>query len=49
VVSPEQFQAADVSPEARPGQLGLSEWVRLAAVVAASPRTSTPTTEGGQR
>jgi 16S rRNA (adenine1518-N6/adenine1519-N6)-dimethyltransferase len=30
VVAPEVFEAAGVSPEARPEQLGLDEWVRLA-------------------
>lgn len=32
VVNPEQFAAADVSPEARPEQLGLPEWCRLTSV-----------------
>lgn len=32
VVTAEQFAAADVSPEARPEQLGLPEWCRLANV-----------------
>ena len=48
-VSPEQFQAADVSPEARPEQLGLPEWVRLARVVASSPRPEMSTGEGEPR
>jgi 16S rRNA (adenine1518-N6/adenine1519-N6)-dimethyltransferase len=39
IVNAEQFDAADVSPEARPEQLGLAEWVRLTNAV-------TPT--GGQ-
>ena len=33
-VTPEQFEAADVSPEDRPEQLSLAEWCRLAGVTA---------------
>lgn len=33
-VTPEQFAAADVPPDARPEQLGLHEWCRLATAVA---------------
>jgi 16S rRNA (adenine1518-N6/adenine1519-N6)-dimethyltransferase len=48
IVTPEQFQGADVSPEARPEQLGLDEWVRLARVVA-SQQPSLSTREAEQR
>lgn len=34
-VSPEQFAAADVQPEARPEELGLDAWCRLAKVTSA--------------
>jgi len=33
MVGPEQFAAADVSPEARPEQLGLDEWCRLTEAI----------------
>lgn len=33
-VTPDRFEAADVSPEARPEQLGVDDWVRLARAVA---------------
>jgi 16S rRNA A1518/A1519 N6-dimethyltransferase RsmA/KsgA/DIM1 with predicted DNA glycosylase/AP lyase activity len=32
-VTSEQFEAAGVSPQARPEELGLSEWCRLADAV----------------
>lgn len=38
-VTPAQFEAAQISPEERPEQLGLAEWCRLAdAVAEAAPR-----------
>jgi len=36
-VTADQFVAADVSPEARPEQLGLTEWCRLAGATATMP------------
>ena len=45
-VTPEPFGAAEVSPEARPEQLGLAEWVRLAQVVAAAREPSMSTGDG---
>ncbi len=36
-VTLEQFAEADVSPEARPEQLGLDDWCRLAAVTSGTP------------
>lgn len=33
VVAPEQFSIADIDPEARPEQLGLDDWIRLARAV----------------
>jgi 16S rRNA (adenine1518-N6/adenine1519-N6)-dimethyltransferase len=37
VVSPEQFERAGVSPEARPEQLGLDDWCRLADATQETP------------
>jgi 16S rRNA (adenine1518-N6/adenine1519-N6)-dimethyltransferase len=34
IVSPEQFEAAEVAPTARPEELGVDAWVRLSNVVA---------------
>ena len=39
-VTPEQFDAADVRPEARPEELDLSAWCRLTATVHPRPTTS---------
>lgn len=42
VVSSEQFAAADVAPDARPEQLALAEWCRLADVVGTDRGDVTP-------
>ncbi len=47
-VSPEQFAAADISPEARPEQIGLTEWCRLASVLSEALPKVPGVTEGAR-
>ena len=46
IVSPEQFDAADVCPTARPEELGVDAWVRLEQPGHRSLTTVTPPADG---